>query len=272
MTGSRKRAKFGDLVEVRTPRGLAYVQYTSKHPRYSDTIRVLPGLFEQRPPADELRALSTQEGYFVFYLVSLAVRHGLVEIIGNYPIPAGLDAPAKLLRVGFIAPGGKVMTWVLLEGSKETLIKRALTPEEKRLSRAQMWNHEYLVQRLAEQWRPEHEHEPRPSSPETSPPPKPSRPEESPAAAPSPAKPLRMSHYLYFPLAKDGKAVAAELRRRGFQVESRKGADGVNWLVLVHHSLSSLEDEAGPTVRDELERLAQQYSGEYDGSETALPE
>lgn len=272
MTRSRKRARFGDVVEVRTPRGLAYVQYTSKHPRYSDTIRVLPGLFEKRPTPNELATLATQEGYFIFYLVSLAVSHGLVEIIGHYPIPAGLDVPSKLLRVGFIARGGKVMTWVLLEGSKETLIKRELTPEEKRLSRAQMWNHEYLVQRLADQWRPEHEHEERQPPPEASTSPAPSGNEDAPAAVPASNKPLRMSHFLYFPRAKDGKAVATELRRRsGFQVESRKGADGVNWLVLVEHSLST-EDEAGLAVREELERLAQQYSGEYDGSETVLPE
>ncbi|KFE66802.1 hypothetical protein DB31_9016 [Hyalangium minutum] len=164
------------------------------------------------------------------------------------------------------------MTWVLLEGAKETLIKRELSPEEKRLSRASMWNHEYLVQRLAEQWRPEHEHEPRPPAPVTSTPPEPSGQAEAPPTASSATTPLRMSHYLYFPLTKDGKAVAAELRRRGFEIESRKGADGVNWLVLVHHTLSSSEDEAALTVRDELERLAQQHSGEYDGSETALPE
>lgn len=272
MPSARKKARFGDVFEVRTPRGRAYLQYTSNHPEYSDTVRVLPGLFDTRPSPEALASLVAQEGYFTFYRVALAVRHGLVEFIGSYPVPAGLEAPSRLLRAGFTAPGGKVMAWIVEEGSRETLLKRALTPEEKRLSRAQMWNHEYLVQRLAEQWRPEHEHEPRPPSPEVTPPPQPSGQRDSPAAAPSPGKPLRMSHYLYFPLPKDGKAVAAELRRRGFEVDSRKGADGVNWLVLVHHALSSSEDPTGLTVRDELEHLAQQYSGEYDGSETALPE
>jgi hypothetical protein len=61
------------------------------------------------------------------------------------------------------------------------------------------------------------------------------------------------------------------LRKQGFSVEYRKGADGVNWLVLAEHSLSP-DDEAGLAVREELERLAQQHSGEYDGSETALLE
>jgi hypothetical protein len=79
-----------------------------------------------------------------------------------------------------------------------------------------------------------------------------------------------MRHYLYFPRAKEGKAVAAGLRQRGFTVESRKSADGKNWLVLATHSLTP-EDPAGDSVREELERLAQQHSGQYDGYETELP-
>jgi hypothetical protein len=268
MTAARKKARFGDVFEVHTPRGLAYFQYTSKHPEYSDTIRILPGLFATRPSPDELVALTTQEGYFTFYLVSLAVRHGLVELIGNYPIPAGLEAPSKLLRAGFRTSEGKAVAWFLWDGTHETLLKRELTAEEKRISLAQMWNHEALVHRLAEQWRPEHEHEERKPRTEASNPPEPSSTQEEQPPAPTSGKPLHMRHYLYFPRAKQGKAVAALLRQRGFTVEYRKGADGVNWLVLAEHSLSP-EDEAG---REELERLAQEHSGEYDGSETALSE
>jgi hypothetical protein len=260
MTAPRQRARFGDIVEVRTPRGLAYLQYTSKHPKYSDTVRVLPGLFEQRPVPPELAALATQEGYFTFYLVSLAVRHGLVEIVGNYPIPEGLEAPRALRRSGFTTPEGKVLTWVVWDGTKEVL-KKELSASEKRFSLAEMWNHEFLVTRLSEQWRPEHETgAPAPVPPEDK------RPE-----VPSSTKPLHMRHYLYFPRAKEGRAVAAGLRQRGFTVESRKSADGKNWLVLAAHSLTP-EDPAGSSVREELERLAQQHSGEYDGNETELPE
>ncbi|HVG62363.1 MAG TPA: ribonuclease E inhibitor RraB [Hyalangium sp.] len=267
MTASRKRARFGDVFEVRTPQGLAYLQYTSKHPRYSDTVRILPGLFKSRPAPDELAGLVTQEGYFTYYLVSLALKHGLVERIGNYPIPAGLEAPSKLLRAGFRTSEGKALAWFLWDGTQETLLKRELTAEEKRISLAQMWNHEFLVHRLAEQWRPEHEHAERKPQAEANTPPEPSSPKDE---QPS-DKPLRVRHYLYFPRAKEGKAVAAQLRQRGFSVEYRKGADGVNWLVLAEHSVSP-GDEAGLTVRDELERLAQEHSGEYDGSETALAE
>lgn len=266
--GSRKRARFGDLVEVRTPRGLAYIQYTSKHPEYSDTVRVLPGLFEKRPPPEQLAALATQEGYFTFYLVSLAVRYGLVEIIGEYPIPPGLEAPSKLLRAGLRTREGRALGWWLWDGVQEIPMKRPLTAEEKHISLASMWNHEYLVYRLAEEWRPEHEHIERPAQPAPSAPPEAPPPEEAPPAS---TQPTHMRHYLYFPHAKVGKVVAAELRKRGFTVESRKSADGKNWLVLAGHALTQ-EDPDASAVREELERLAQQHSGQYDGHEMELPE
>ena len=61
--------------------------------------------------------------------------------------------------------------------------------------------------------------------------------------------------------------MASALRQRGFEVESRLGADDVNWLVLASHVLEA--PEALPALRDELEALAQRYSGEYDGWELA---
>lgn len=268
MTAGRKRIRLGDLLEIRTPQGLAYLQYTAKHPRLGDTIRVLPGLFSERPALEKLAALATQAGYFTFYPVGAAVRQRLLEVVATCSIPPTLASPPRLLRAGGMTPEGKIVSWRIADDTQEILVRRELTAEERRIPRAAIWNHEFLVQRLAEQWRPEHDHEERQRPAEASaPPPSPGPP---PSAA-SPHTPPRVSHYLYFPRAKDGKAVAAELRRRGFDVQSRKGADAVNWLVLVEHPLSP-GDEAGLTVRDELERLARQYSGEYDGSETALPE
>jgi hypothetical protein len=90
-------------------------------------------------------------------------------------------------------------------------------------------------------------------------------------ANPASGKPLQVTYYLYFPRAEDGKAVAALLRQRGFTVEDRPSADKVKWLVLAKRTVPS-DIGARLTISDELERLAQQYSGEYDGSETAIPE
>ncbi|KFE67130.1 hypothetical protein DB31_8483 [Hyalangium minutum] len=75
-----------------------------------------------------------------------------------------------------------------------------------------------------------------------------------------------MAHYLYFPSAKAGKPVATELRKRGFEIESRRSGDEQHWLVLATHSVAG---ENAEHTRDELEQLAEQHGGTYDGSEVA---
>ena len=45
----RKRPRIGDVVEISTPRGLAYAQFTHKHdapPKFGALIRVAPGYYD----------------------------------------------------------------------------------------------------------------------------------------------------------------------------------------------------------------------------------
>jgi len=154
MATSRKRARLGDILEVRTPRGLAYVQYTARHPEYGDAIRVLPGFFDVRPK--EWEALASQEGYFTFYPVRAAVSQGLAEVATNQPIPPGRELPSVFRRYGWITPSGEVKTWIISDGTKE-FVRTELSEEERRLSLAGMWNHEFLVERLVQEWHPTQE-------------------------------------------------------------------------------------------------------------------
>ena len=152
MTSTRKRTRLGDLLEVVTPRGFAYVQYVGKHPEYGDAIRILPGFF-QKPPGD-WSALLSQEGYFTFYPVSAAVSQELVRVAANEVIPAGKELPALFRRAGWVTREGKVTVWFICDGARET--RRAeLSEEERRLPIFAIWNHEFLVSRLVEEWRPE---------------------------------------------------------------------------------------------------------------------
>jgi hypothetical protein len=152
MTSSRSRARPGDILEVTTSRGLAYLQYTSRHPDFGETARVLPGLFQTRP--EDWSALPAQEGYFAFYPVGAALRQGLVRVVGWRPVPAGRETPPALRRAGARSVDGKVLSWLVWDG-KEEVLTRELTPSERLLPIGAIWNHEMLVLRLAEQWRPE---------------------------------------------------------------------------------------------------------------------
>jgi hypothetical protein len=257
VVSSRKQARPGDILEVNTPRGLAYVQYAGKHPKYGTAIRVLPGFFAVRPK--DWTALIAQEGYFTFYPVGVAVSQGAVAIAANQPVPPGRELPTRFRRAGWRTPEGRVTTWLICEGAQERL-RTELSGEERRLFIASIWNHEFLVERLVEEWHPVQE----PAEPlaiEALP------PSEEPRTPPTQDKPGRLAHSLYFPTQAAGEEVASALRKRGFEVESRLGADDVNWLVLASHMLDA--PEALPSVRAELEALAERHSGEYDGWELA---
>lgn len=258
MTTRRKRVRPGDILEVRTSRGLAYVHYTGRHPEYGDAIRVLPGLLASRP-ADFMTLVNHPEAYFTFYPAGAAVSQGLVEIAAEHPVPRGEVFPAVYRREGASNREGRVLAWLICEGTKETLV-RELSEEQRLLPIASIWNHEALLHYLTREWRPEQDigvpPEPR----------VPAAPPEETKAEESSDKPRHVRHYLYFTTARVGKAVAAQLATRGYEVTSRESADEKNWLVLAEHHVRDAARELD-SAREALERVAREHSGEYDGYE-----
>jgi hypothetical protein len=141
---------------VTTPRGLAYVQYTGKHPEYGPAIRVFPGAFFEVRPQD-WEPLFSQGGYVTFYPVGVALSQGAVGIVGNLPLPPGEGPPVRFRRPGWVTKEGKVALWFICEGEQEVR-RTELSEEERRLPIAEIWNHEFLVHRLVVEWRPELEY------------------------------------------------------------------------------------------------------------------
>jgi hypothetical protein len=262
MTKRRKRARLGDILEVDTPRGLAYVQYTSltERPRYLEIIRVLPGFFATRP-MDFEDLVTTPRAYFAFYPARAAVSQGLVEVVAHHPVPPGQEFPLIDRRRGATSQDGRILAWLICEGTKETLV-RELSEEHRYLPIASIWMHDTLVSYLTEEWRPEQDIGEPPTTQAAA------VRREAPKPPHDPA-PQRVQHFLYFPKAKDSKAAAEQLSAQGFTVDRRKSADAKNWLVLATHTVSP-ESQDLDTVRETLERLAQAHSGEYDGHEIAV--
>jgi len=253
---ARIRLRSGDVLEVGTDKGLAYIQYVGEHPKYGEVIGVLPGLFEQR--SVDLGLLVSNTAYIAFYPARLAVAEGLATVVDRQAVPPGGGVPSRLRRAGMISRGGEVETWIIDNGDRQVL-RRALDEEEARLPRGMIWNHQMLIARLAEGWRPELDA---------------GKSEQKDAVGterPVSEKkgPAEVRHYLYFSNEGSADHVARVLGLRGFETEKRFDPEDRSWLVLVKHHLprgKSVDAE----VEEALVRIAEDNGGEYDGRETEV--
>ncbi len=150
-----------------------------------------------------------------------------------------------------------------------------LTAEQRRLSIAETWNHELLVERIAAGWTPEDEPEaPRggesPREGDTLSDGKMSPESETVAQMRRDGvqlgTPHPLTHYVYGPTRLTARRLETRLRDRGLDVEIRPSASANAWLVLASHTVPIDEGNLN-RLRDELAELARQEGGDYDGWE-----
>lgn len=150
-----RRPKIGDVFELRVKDGFAYIQYSHKHtipPRFGTLVRVLPGVFAERPQ-DVSAIVNSREVFFQFIWLAHDVRAGNLTFLGNFELPVWCsDFP--LFRDGIINPKtGAVHQWWLWDGSKEWMIKE-LTDAQRHLSLRRICDIEFLRDLIDTGWTP----------------------------------------------------------------------------------------------------------------------
>lgn len=147
---SRMRPRIGDVVELKTPAGLAYAQYTHRHdtpPRYGALIRVLPGTFDKRPETfTEL--VRQKERFFVFFPLGAACSRGITTIVANEEVPPAARLFPILRSRVYEGP-----SWWLWDGEREWRVFEQ-TPEIAALSIHQVVNDTMLADMIADGWSP----------------------------------------------------------------------------------------------------------------------
>lgn len=259
-----KKPKIGDIYEVKVPSGFAYVQYTHDGQEMGQLVRVLPNIYSVRV-TDFAKVAKQRELYFIFLILAHSLPKTEFELVSNQPIPESARPFPTMRKTGGRAKGGRVLSWYIGHGLRlytvlemqRALHVRELTPEQARLSIAQIWAASTLAEKIEQGWLPE-------------------RAEEFEEAARKKtevhqAEPYGtrsdgarfIDHYLYFPRRHDAERAADRVRAMTWAVEFKMGADGKNWLVLAKQPVP-IEEDIGD-IRDELERLAEEFHGEYDG-------
>lgn len=251
-----RSVSIGDVIEVATPCGYAYLQYTHEHPVHLSLVRVLPGLFPRRP--DDLAPLvSGPERFAMLHLVKVGARQGLYQVVGRYEIPE--DARAFPLMRSNLFPGWSIVA----DGEREVARVKELDDDQKQLPELAIWPFPDLVRAIASEWSWAVEAEGSPTRPAT--PcydigiPWPPEPEDA-AAESDDAGTVR--HYAYFDGPEPASHAKRELMRLTQNVIVRRAADGERWL-LVATSHEAQADE----LEDAVTRLSDLLDGEYDGSD-----
>lgn len=145
-----KKIKIGDIFEITTPKGKAFLHYIYKDDKVGrQLIRVLPGLYLQNPENFDKIAAS-KEQYMIFFPLSPAFKRKIIEKVGYYPADK-FDKP-KYMRSGHEIRG-EFLGWHIIDTDtwKMQLVKE-LTSEQKQLSDWDTWNDTLLIERLINEW------------------------------------------------------------------------------------------------------------------------
>jgi len=149
------RIKLGDIFEIKTSKGNAYLHFFYKDPEIGDLIRVLPRLYKKRP-IDFNGLASEQEEFMIFFPLSFANKKKIVELVGHYPINE-FKKPEFLRTEYYIR--GEFLGWHIINTNtwKRQLVK-TLTVEQKKLSPWGVWNDTLLIENLVNGWKLEDWH------------------------------------------------------------------------------------------------------------------
>jgi hypothetical protein len=149
------RSKIGDVIEIKTRRGLAYAQYTNEAELHGSVIRVFDRLYEKRP--DNLKSLPNQAVRFAtFFPIAAAVKNEMVKKVGNFEV-APENKKFPLFRYGVPNPcSGKVEEWSIWDGKQYRKIEN-ITEVERKLPILWVLDVTSLTELIEENWRPEND-------------------------------------------------------------------------------------------------------------------
>jgi hypothetical protein len=147
-----KRLIVGDVLELRCNAAFAYVAYAGEHDRLGDAIWVVPRLFATRPT--DWEEVFGEKGYFVFFRVYSVVREGLLSKVAH-SARGSRPVPETVRQRRYLDPKAPVQLWHLTsDGDSVVKADSDLSPEERAVPIAGIWNYLLLCERISQGWMP----------------------------------------------------------------------------------------------------------------------
>jgi len=94
--------EIGDVFELSSSEGLLYGQCIHRHGMYGHLVRMLPGLFAERP-ATFSRLADQREKFIIFFPLQAAVSKRVAIVVGAEPVPERLQN-FPVFRTGYLSP------------------------------------------------------------------------------------------------------------------------------------------------------------------------
>jgi len=146
----RIKKKIGDVIEIPTSKGLAYVQHTHEHtafPKWGSLIRVLQGFYKKRPSEKELAELVKKPHRFqTFCPIYRVVNIGDWERVGNFPVPeVAQKFPIFKGTNALPKDNQKEKIWSLWDGEKSWRVGKLSLEEQMKYPKKCIYNDTGLI-------------------------------------------------------------------------------------------------------------------------------
>jgi hypothetical protein len=154
---NRVRPRIGDVIEIPTPKGLAYAQFTHKHdapPRYGALLRVLPGIFPERP-SDFSELVRQRPVFMTFFPLGAACNRGIVHVVASEPIPPHSSGFPIFRNSQRDRTGKRAGSWFLWDGQREWRVESLSEEKLREYPPLGVWNDTFLIERILAGWRHE---------------------------------------------------------------------------------------------------------------------
>lgn len=146
--------EIGAIVEIRTAKGLAYAQYTHRHPSCGEVVRLLPGLHRKRQQDFDALVQSQTSKYLLVPLKKALAGEGApLAIVGWQALPPS-EQRFPTFRMAICDRQGNVLYWWLWDGAA-VWPRTELTEDEQQLPFRVVRSVEELIAELERETAPE---------------------------------------------------------------------------------------------------------------------
>lgn len=147
----RVKKKIGDIIEIPTSKGLAYVQYTHEDSIMGSLIRVLQGFYKERIAPKELEKIINQVHRFqTFCPIHYSVNIGDWDRVGNFPVPEfSQNFPIfKNMKYLFKRPKPEDAEWFLWDGKNSWFVGKLSLEEQMKYPNKAVCNDTSLINKI----------------------------------------------------------------------------------------------------------------------------